>query len=128
MMGRRSYIAEGELQSGCGVVQGSNETKVKAPGEGGAGDFIGVYAYESNEAKQDGEPVGIVIDGPCKILAGGSVTAGKKAVLRGDTSGSFINCPTSAGRYSTCGTFLQSGLDGEYVDMMVERGSVTITA
>jgi hypothetical protein len=34
--------------------------------------------------------------------------------------------PEAAGRYATCGTFLQSGSSGEYVDMVIERGSVTI--
>ncbi len=128
MSDRKSYLAETIINPGCGVVQGSAENKVKAPGSGGSGDFIGVYPFEANEAKAAGESVGIALSGVVKVLAGGTVTAGKKAVLAADTSGTFINCPTDAGRYETCGTFLQSGMIGEYVDMIVERGSVTIPA
>ena len=125
---RRPYIAESEINPGCGVVQGTAENQVKAPGDGGAGNFIGVYAFESNEKKVIGNHLGIVITGPCKVLAGGNVTAGKKAILKADTTGTFIDCPETEGQYATCGTFLQSGVDGEYVDMLVERGSVTVPA
>jgi hypothetical protein len=123
---RRPYITETVIQPGTGVVQGSGENKVKAPGSGGSGDFIGVYAWEANEAKAAGAEAGIAVTGVVKVLAGGNVAAGKKAVLSDDTSGSFVNIGTVAGRYDTCGTFLQSGAAGEYVDMIVERGSVTV--
>ena len=128
MSNRRPYVAESSIAPGTGVVQGTAENQVKAPGSGGSGDYIGVYPFEANEAKAAGDSVGIELDGVVKVLAGGSVTAGKKAVLKSDTSGSFVNVPTAIGRYATCGTFLQSGSAGEYVDMIVERGSVTITA
>jgi hypothetical protein len=128
MSNRRPYVAESSIAPGTGVVQGTAENQVKAPGSGGSGDYIGVYPFEANEAKAAGDSVGIELDGVVKVLAGGSVTAGKKAVLKSDTSGSFVNVPTAPGRYATCGTFLQSGSAGEYVDMIVERGSVTITA
>lgn len=126
MSERRPYIVEGEIQPGTGVVQGTTENQVRAPGPGGVGNFIGVYPSEGQLKKEDGEHAGIVIHGSCPVLAGGSVTAGKKAVLKSDTSGSFVNCPDTAGVYSTCGLFLQNGEDGEYVDMLVERNSVTI--
>jgi hypothetical protein len=61
-----------------------------------------------------------------QVLAGGDVNAGKKAVLKGDESGAFAEVPDTPGQYATCGTFLQSGSDGEYVDMVIERGSVTV--
>jgi hypothetical protein len=108
------------------VVQGSGERKVKAPGTGGSGDFIGVYAFEANEPKEAGEQIGIALTGVVKALAGGTVVAGKKAILKGDTSGAFITLPATAGTYNTCGTFLENGNEGEYVDMLIERGSVTI--
>jgi hypothetical protein len=127
MINRRPYIAEGTINPGCAAVQGSADNKVKAPGEAGAGDFIGVYPWEANEAKGAGDPVGIVLHGVVKVLAGGTVAAGKKAVLT-DTSGAFTVLPATAGRYNTTGTFLEGGSEGEYVDMIVERGSVTITA
>jgi hypothetical protein len=123
---RRPYITETAIQPGAGVIQGSTEGKVKAPGAGGSGDFIGVFAWEANEAKSAGEEVGIAITGVVKVLAGGTVNAGKKAVLKADTTGAFIGVGSAAGQYSTCGTFLQSGVAGEYVDMIVERGGVTI--
>ncbi|MBN2536386.1 MAG: hypothetical protein JXB88_26115 [Spirochaetales bacterium] len=126
MSKRRPYIAQGTINSGTGVVQGATETQVKAPGSGGSGDYIGVYAFEANNPKEDGDRVGIVIYGPCKVLAGGTVTAGKKAVFKSDTTGSFVNCPTTEGQYELCGKFLQSGVDGEYVDMLVMHGSITI--
>ena len=126
MSERRPYIVEGEIQPGTGVVQGSSETHISAPDSDGSGDFIGVYPFESNEKKEDGEHAGIVLYGPAKVLAGGTVTAGKFAVLKGDASGSFINCPDTEGQYNTCGKFLQSGVENEYVDMLVLPGSVTI--
>ena len=122
---RRPYIAETAILSGTGVVQGSAERKVKAPGAGGSGDFIGVYAWDANEAKAAGEEVGIELNDVVKVLAGGDVTAGKKAVMK-DTSGAFEDMPETDGVYFTCGTFLQSGVAGEIVEMIVERGSVTI--
>jgi hypothetical protein len=123
---RRPYIAESAILPGTGVVQGGAENKVKAPGAGGSGDFIGVYAWEANRPKEAGDEVGIEINEAVKVLAGGNVTAGKKAVLKNDASGAFVDIGTAAGKYAVCGTFLQSGAAGEYVDMIVERGSVTI--
>jgi hypothetical protein len=123
---RRPYIAESAIQSGTGVVQGSAENKVKAPGAGGSGDFIGVYAWEANQAKEAGDEAGIAVTGVVKVLAGGNVSAGKKAVLKNDATGTFVDIGSAAGKYATCGIFLQSGVAGEYVDMIVERGSVTI--
>jgi hypothetical protein len=122
---RRPYITESAVLPGTGVVQGSAENKVKAPGSGGSGDFIGVFAWEANGAKETGDEAGIAIGGVVKVRAGGTVSAGKKAVLA-DATGAFTELGEDAGRYDTCGTFLQSGAAGEYVDMIVERGSVTI--
>jgi hypothetical protein len=102
------------------------ENRVAAPGDDGEGDFIGVYAFEANERKELGDQIGIAITGVVKVLAGATVSAGKKAVLKADDSGKFVNMPGAIGRYATCGTFLESGAAGEYVDMIVERGSVTI--
>ena len=121
---RRPYIAESAINPGCGVVQGSEDNKVAAPG--GAGAFIGVYAFEANLAKAAGDPVGIAISGVVKALAGGTVLAGGRAVLKADNSGAFINAPAAAGQYATCGTFLESGMTGEYVDMLIEHGNITI--
>jgi hypothetical protein len=125
---RRAYRTETAVNPGTGVVQGSAENKVKAPGAAGAGNFIGVYAFEANAPKGAGEEIGVVLSGIAQVLAGGTVNAGKRAVLKGDVSGAFIEAPTAAGQYAVCGTFLQSGSAGEYVDMIVERGSVTIPA
>lgn len=124
---RRPYTAESVINAGCGVVQGSEEGKVKRPGANGSGDFIGVYAFEANQAKAKGDQVGIAIAGVVKVRAGDAVSAGKKATLKADTSGTFIDVPATVGVHSTCGTFLQSGSAGEYLDMIVERGSVTNT-
>ena len=126
MINRRPYVAEGAIKPGTAVVQGSADNKVKAPGAAGAGDFIGVYPWEANEAKAAGDPVGIVLHGVVKVLAGGTVAAGKKAVLKADTSGSFVVLPAGDGQYNTVGTFLEGGAAGDYVDLIVERGSVTI--
>ncbi|GHU01827.1 hypothetical protein FACS1894147_02420 [Spirochaetia bacterium] len=125
---RRPYLAESAIEPGTGVVQGSAENKVTRPGDEGEGDFIGVYAFEANERKDLGDQIGVDISGVVKVLAGADVVAGKKAVLKADDSGKFIKLPTTAGTYATCGTFLQSGAAGEYVEMIVERGSVTIPA
>lgn len=123
---RRPYRTETEIHPGTGVVQGSEETKVRCPDTDGSGDFIGVYAFEANALKEAGDEIGIALSGVAAVLAGGTVHAGKQAVLKGDASGSFIELPEAAGQYATCGTFLQSGSAGEYVDMIIERGSVTI--
>jgi hypothetical protein len=122
---RRPYITESAINPGCGVVQGSADNKV-AVSPNGTGSFIGVYAFEANAAKTIGDPVGIAISGVVKALAGGTVLAGKRAVLKGDNSGSFINAPDAAGQYATCGTFLESGLADQYVDMLIEHGNITI--
>lgn len=128
MSERRAYNAESAINPGCGVVQGSAENQVKAPGTGGSGSFIGVYPFEANAAKEAGDQVGIALSGIVKVQAGGSVTAGSKASLKTDTSGTFVNTPTATGQHAVVGTFLQSGSAGEYVDMIVERGSVTVPA
>ena len=122
---RRPYIAESAINPGCGVVQGSEDNKITVSADG-AGAFIGVYAFEANSKKEIGDAVGIAISGVVKALAGGAVSAGTKAILKGDNSGSFINAPAVAGQYATCGTFLESGVDGEYVDMLIGHGNITI--
>jgi len=108
-------------------VQGSADNKVKAPDGMGAGDFIGIYPYEANEKKAVGEEIGIALHGVAKALAGGNVSAGKTAVLKGDASGSLVAMPLAAGQYATVGTFLEGGSAGEYVDVLIARGSATVT-
>lgn len=123
----RPYVTETELLQGTGVVQGSADNKVRRPDEDGAGDFIGVFAYEPRiEAKAAGERVGVVLSGVVKVRAGGDVTAGKRAVLKADESGVFIDLPEDGETYQTCGLFLQSGEAGEFVEMLVARGSAAI--
>jgi hypothetical protein len=124
----RPYITETEIEPGTGVVQGSEENKVMHPDTDGSGDFIGVYAFEANAPKTGDDQIGIVLSGAVKVIAGGTVNAGKKAVLKADESGRFVELPSAGGQYNTCGIFLQSGASGEYVEMFVERGSVTIPA
>ena len=126
MNNRRPYIAESVIKPGCAVVQGTADNQVKAPGASGAGDFIGLYPFEANEEKGIGESVGIILHGVTKALAGGTVAAGKKAILKADTSGSLVVLPTTAGKYETIGVFLESGSAGDYVDVFVERGSVAV--
>jgi len=126
MINRRAYIAESVIKPGCAVVQGSADNTVKAPASNGDGDFIGLYSFEANETKKANEEIGIVLHGVGKALAGGTVVAGKKAILKSDASGSFVVLPTTAGAYATVGTFLESGAAGDYVDVMIERGNVKI--
>lgn len=120
---RRPYIAESAIKPGTAVVQGSADNKVKAPDEN-AGNFIGVYPFEANEPKAVDDRVGIALTGVVKVRAGATVAAGSKAVM--DEDGFLVNAPTDPGQYATCGTFLESGDVDEYIDMIVERGSVTI--
>jgi hypothetical protein len=122
---RRPYTTESAIAPGTAVVQGSKEHTVKSPGANGSGDFIGIYAYEANEAKEASDSVGIALAGTVKVLAGGVVSAGKKAVIK-DATGALVVAPTTAGQYATCGTFLENGTEGEYVDFLVEHGSVTV--
>jgi hypothetical protein len=128
MLNRRPYVAESVIKPGYAVVQGSADNKVKAPGNNGAGDFIGLYAYEANEEKKANETIGIVLHGVAKALAGGTVAAGKKAILKADTSGSLVVLPDTAGKYNIVGTFLEGGSAGDYVDVLIERGNITVTA
>jgi hypothetical protein len=123
---RRPYITETVVVPGCAVVRGGADNKVKAPDAGG-GDFIGIYPFEANEVKGPGEPIGIALTGVVKALAGGNVTAGKKAVIKDDT-GSLVLPPGAPGAYETAGVFLEDGAAGEYVDFLIERGSVTVKA
>ena len=123
----RAYTAETDINAGTGVVQGGSDNKVKRPAADGSGDFIGVSAYDPHiPGKEAGEHIGITLAGVVKARAGGNVTAGKRAVLKADGSGTFIDLPGAAGMYSVCGTFLQTGGADEYVEMLVERGSVTV--
>ena len=123
----RPYTAETNINAGTGVVQGGRENAVKKPAADGSGDFIGVFAYEPHiPGREAGEHIGITLAGVVKVRAGGNVTAGKRAVLKADGSGTFTDLPSDAGVYSVCGTFLQSGEADEYVEMLVERGSVTV--
>ena len=126
MLNRRAYIAESAVTPGCAVVQGSADNKVKAPANNGAGDFIGVFSWEANEAKVAGDEIGIVLHGLAKVAAGGNVAAGKPGILKGDASGTIVALPATAGNYKTVGIFLEGGSTGEYVDFFVERGSVTV--
>ncbi|GHV90835.1 hypothetical protein AGMMS50268_13380 [Spirochaetia bacterium] len=121
---RRPYIAESVIQPGTAVVQGTADNQVKSGGS--AGNFIGVYPFEANEAKAAGDRVGIALTGVEKVRAGATVTAGRKAVM--DEDGFLVNAPAAPGQYVTCGTFLESGDVDEYIDMIVERGSFTIPA
>lgn len=120
----RPYKAGGTIKPGYAVTPGADEnTIVTADNDD---DFLGVYEFENQRADRvAGDNLGVVIGGPAKVSAGGNVTNGKKAVV--DTDGQFINCPATPGRYATVGTFLESGILDEYVDLFVERGSVTIT-
>jgi hypothetical protein len=127
MINRRPYIAESKIDPGCAVIQGTLDNQVKAPGPGGEGDFIGLYPFEANESKNEGEELGIILHGVAKALVGGNVTAGKKAVLKSDTSGALLVLPEVEGQYNTVGTFLEGGSAGEYVDVLIERSSVTVT-
>jgi hypothetical protein len=76
---RRPYITETAILPGTGVVQGSGDNKVKAPGTGGSGDFIGVFAWEANEPKAAGDEAGIAIAGVVKVVAGGECERRKKS-------------------------------------------------
>jgi len=126
MLNRRPYRVEGEIRPGSAVVQGSGDNQVKAPDAKGGGDFIGLYSFEANETKKEGDSAGIVLHGVAKALAGGTVAAGKKAVLKEDASGALVTLPEKSGRYEIVGVFLQSGSSGDYVDVLVERGGITI--
>lgn len=128
MINRRPYVAESVIKSGNAVVQGSADNKVIAP-TAAKTDFIGVYPYEAQqEGRGIGDPIGIAVSGIVKVLLGGNAAAGKKAVLSESKKETFEELPAVAGKYNTCGLFLESGAAGEYVDMFIERGFVTVGA
>lgn len=126
----RSYKFEGEeIKPGCGVVQGaSSENHVSLPDENGDGDFLGVYGfYEKKQPKTATEHIDIIQTGEGRVITGGTVTAGKWAVLAGDKTGYFIECPMTAGEtFKICGQFLESGPAGCYVTMLVNHFVLTV--
>jgi len=123
----RPYNTETVVSPGTGVVQGSAENTVRSPDVDGSGDYLGVYEWDPHYVDHAaGERVGVVLSGLVKVKAGDAVSAGKRATLAADASGAFVDLPEAAGTYRVCGTFLQSGQAGEFVDMIVERGSVTV--
>jgi hypothetical protein len=67
------FVAETDILAGTGVVQGSKENAVKAPGANGAGDYLGVFAYDPKYPETAaGERVSIVLSGVVKVRAGGT--------------------------------------------------------
>ncbi len=119
-MTRRAYRCESAIKPGCGVIQGTGENTVKI----GTGDFIGVYSFEDNGTKELDDTIGIVLTDVPKVLAGATVHAGKRAVLKSD--GSFEEVGSTAGTYKTCGVFLENGVKGDYLDMLIDRDTVTV--
>ncbi|MBN2546560.1 MAG: hypothetical protein JXB50_12240 [Spirochaetes bacterium] len=120
----RPYKAGSPMVPGYAAAQGSDDNTV-IPADG-SNDFIGAYEFENQRAdKLVGENLGVVVSGLAKVIAGGDVTAGKKAVV--NAGGKFINCPATAGTYKTVGTFLESGSLDQYVDIIIERASVTVS-
>ncbi|MFC1238404.1 hypothetical protein ACFGOO_03100 [Treponema vincentii] len=125
MMNRRPYIAQSEIAPGSAVIQGTVDNAVTAPADEKA-DMLGVYPFEANEAAAAQDRIGIVLGGVVKVIAGGTASAGKKAVLSKTKLGAFEDVPATAGTYKTCGIFLESGEAGEYIDMYIERGVITV--
>jgi hypothetical protein len=81
--------------------------------------FFGISAFEASEAKEAGG-IGIMLFGVVKAQAGGAVTAGKNVVLA--VSGILV-VPR---QHHIFDTLLESGKAREFVDMIIERGSITI--
>jgi hypothetical protein len=125
MIHRRPYIAQSGIVPGSAVVQGTADNAVKSPADEKA-DILGVYPFESNGKAESGDHIGIALGGVVKVVLGGKATAGKKAVLSKTKLGAFQDVPTTAGTYTTCGIFLESGDEGEYIDLYLERGAVTV--
>ena len=124
MINRRPYVAQSAIAPGSAVVQGTTDNAVTAPADEKA-DVLGVYPFEANEAAAQ-DRIGIVLGGVVKVIAGGTASAGKKAVLSKTKLGAFEDVPATAGTYKTCGIFLESGAAGEYIDMYIERGVITV--
>ena len=125
MINRRPYMAQSGVVPGSAVVQGTADNAVKAPADEKA-DMLGVYPFESNEKAEIGDRIGIALGDVVKVVLGGNATAGKKAMLSKTKLGGFEDVSATAGTYKTCGIFLESGEAGEYVDMYIERGAVTV--
>lgn len=125
MINRRPYVAQSAIAPGSAVIQGTVDNAVTAPADEQA-DMLGVYPFEANEAAAKQDRIGIALGGVVKVVAGGTASAGKKAVLSKDKLGAFEDVPATAGDYKTCGIFLESGAAGEYIDMYIERGVVTV--
>jgi hypothetical protein len=123
----RAYKAESAVVPGTAVVRGSAENDVEAPAADGSGAFIGVYPFAANGAVEADEHIGIALTGVVKVLAGGAVAAGQRAIIK-DETGAFVAVPSVAGTYMVCGTFLEDGAARQYVDMLIERGEMTVAA
>ena len=125
MINRRPYIAQSKIAPGSAVIQGTADNAVTAPPDEKA-DMLGVYPFEANDAAATQDRIGIALGGVVKVVAGGTASAGKKAVLSKTKLGAFEDVPATAGTYKTCGIFLESGEAGEYIDMYIERGVITV--
>jgi hypothetical protein len=123
----RPFAAAARILAGTGVVRAETENGVTHPGEDGGGDYIGVFSYDPKKPEiEAGASAGIVLSGVVQVRTGGRVFAGKRAVLAPDATGRFVCVPDGAGTFPICGLFLQNADEDEYVEMFVERGSVTI--
>ncbi len=121
MINRRPYVAKCLIPAGSAVKQGSGDNVVVVP-ESEKDDFLGVYPYEGNGTAEENEHIGVALAGIARVVLGGNASAGKKAVLSKARPAAFEDVPTEAGEYATCGIFLSSGVKGDYVDMLIERG------
>lgn len=119
----RPMVAEAAIKPGRIVAQGVEENGVTIAAGGG----FGVYSLESMTVdKEIGEHLPIVMSGPAHVVLGGTVHAGKHGAA--DVEGCAVEIATSEGQHEYSVLFLQNGDDGEIVDVIVERGSVTVPA
>lgn len=112
-----SMICETDVKVGEGVVFGSEQNRCKV----GSGSFLGAYDAESSTAYdlKAGDHVPVRVDGVVLVRLGGDATAGTAAVCKAD--GSFENVAETAGTHPCVGLFLETGVTGEFVNMIIDR-------
>jgi hypothetical protein len=116
-------VAEAAIKPGRIVGLGAQENGVNIA----AGGDFGVYSAESMAVdKEIGEHLPVVMMGPARVEAGGTVHAGEFGTA--DADGKAVEIAATAGLHEYGVFFLQGGAVGELVEVLVERGSVTVPA
>ncbi|MEI9885917.1 MAG: hypothetical protein WDN08_05335 [Rhizomicrobium sp.] len=119
----RTFVASGAIGGRRFAKYGADDT-LMAKATAAADLIMGVT--ERIDAA-DGERVDVVLSGPAEVVLGDTVTRGQ--YLTADADGAAVPCAPGAGTKAQYGAkALQSGVVGDFIEVMVERGQLTTPA